>query len=395
MMRWWRGIGRTLLCVFILGLINFDAFAQSLSLKEAQDIFNEVFWSRIKATYYKTNDEDLLSHEAFAQFVNRQGLSERHRAALIYYGVATRIRYYVYKKNNKDKFQDDFLDKPDYTWRNRLGICGDYVRLYRTIAEDCKIPVIEVDGYDRQSEEDTVCWQSARHAWLLVRLNNVWHPVDPTWGAGYCADGVFYERFDPEWFAPQPDIFITTHIPTSPIFQLLKCPVTVREIQDHKSLDYADLRTEAGSPCISFTDSIDKYLATLDEYKDVYVARQGFYYNPLNTESLGYAFYKRGLFLYIYHLKNHELDPNLLAIFYRELDYILYLFRSSRDYFSRSQSKDSTEAIQVIDERINRCIEIQKLLRHHRKDAKWWELWLINNTEVSISLSSYLQSEEE
>jgi hypothetical protein len=80
-------------------------------------------------------------------------------------------------------------------------------------------------GYGFKGQIET----KSNHAWVAVYVDNQWHLLDPTWGAGYLNQKQkFVAHFQPKYFLTEPAELVTKHLPEDPAFQLLECLVDVK-----------------------------------------------------------------------------------------------------------------------------------------------------------------------
>ena len=67
---------------------------------------------------------------------------------------------------------------------------------------------------------------------LQVKLSGVWFPLDCASGAGMLAPHLeFNPSYTLDYFAPQPEVLILTHLPADPQWQLLAAPISIDELQ--------------------------------------------------------------------------------------------------------------------------------------------------------------------
>lgn len=83
------------------------------------------------------------------------------------------------------------------------------------------LDVVVVDGYAKGYGYVVGNTTQINHAWNVVKINNKWYLIDPTWGAGNINNGQFNRQFNPYYFATPPKQFIFDHFPVENEWQLL------------------------------------------------------------------------------------------------------------------------------------------------------------------------------
>lgn len=123
--------------------------------------------------------------------------SEREKAKAIYKFVTENIAYDV------QKAEDDIFNIADSalsTLQTGSGICQDYAFLATALLRAVGLEAHYVSGHAGE-----------RHAWVEVKVDDEWIEMDPTWGAGYVHEGVFYFHYNEDYFDPDPDFLAETH----------------------------------------------------------------------------------------------------------------------------------------------------------------------------------------
>lgn len=120
--------------------------------------------------------------------------------------------------------------QPESVLRSRKAVCEGYARLYEAIAAESGLLVEVVTGYAKgYGHVQGSPINQSNHAWNRVLVEDEWLLVDATWGAGHLDGRAFRPRFNPFFFAPQPEALIFSHYPSDPDRQHLLSPVSTRE----------------------------------------------------------------------------------------------------------------------------------------------------------------------
>jgi hypothetical protein len=172
--------------------------------------------------------------------------AERTRAAFVW--IATHIDYETSRLGRQYHYKKE-KELVDRVLRKRKGLCAEYAALFKALCSAMDIPVETVVGYTRTlGKLDTV-----PHAWNAVLLDSTWYLVDVTWGAGHMSGRRFIQKLDNEWFLVDPEVFIQSHMPFLPMWQLLLAPVQYRDFAKGKTI------SQIKAPPFHFSDSIHHF----------------------------------------------------------------------------------------------------------------------------------------
>lgn len=73
------------------------------------------------------------------------------------------------------------------TFRSKLAVCAGYAMLFQTLCDFNNLQCIHISGYAKGAGFDPAkpLLKGSNHAWNAICLNDEWHMIDSTWGAGY------------------------------------------------------------------------------------------------------------------------------------------------------------------------------------------------------------------
>lgn len=127
-------------------------------------------------------------------------MSDREKAKAVYEFTAKSIAYDVEKLKNSDFEWDDSALK---VLELEKGICQDYTYL--------ALALLRASGMEARYVAGTAGagFNFARHAWVEVKVDGEWLTMDPTWGAGYIANGEFVASYTEDYFEPDEEAFKT------------------------------------------------------------------------------------------------------------------------------------------------------------------------------------------
>lgn len=166
----------------------------------------------------------------FVQRLTKPARNDLERVRAIAWWIASHIAY------DHEMFRDQFpqqqagqaplkaiaANKPDAVMRRGKAVCSGYAALFVALCRTIGIEAVEVSGKVR--------FNDVGHKWNAVRLNRTWQLLDITYmaaGAGNTRKGVgkpvgFY-------FLTDPELFVFSHLPNEPKWQLLPRPITRQE----------------------------------------------------------------------------------------------------------------------------------------------------------------------
>ncbi|MFS0691066.1 transglutaminase domain-containing protein [Sporosarcina sp. 179-K 8C2 HS] len=129
-----------------------------------------------------------------------EDMSDREKAKAIYEFTAKSIAYDVEKQKNSDFMWDDSALK---VLELEKGICQDYTYL--------ALALLRASGMEARYVAGTAGagFNFSRHAWVEVKVDGEWLTMDPTWGAGYIANGEFVAKYTEDYFDPNEEAFKT------------------------------------------------------------------------------------------------------------------------------------------------------------------------------------------
>jgi len=116
------------------------------------------------------------------------------------------------------------------TFQRGKGVCDGYSALLQEMGRVAGLQIEKVDGYAKgYGYAVGVMTGGSNHAWNAVNLDGRWYLLDSTWDAGSIDDSRHFSRKSGTWnyFLVDPQLFITSHFPKNPTWQLLQKPVNL------------------------------------------------------------------------------------------------------------------------------------------------------------------------
>jgi hypothetical protein len=193
----------------------------------APDIYKKIDAHALATPADKEKDIPTLAAHLVAPAKNDM---EKGRA--IFRWMADRISYddEGYNSDNTGKGSSEAV------LADRVGVCADYARLFKALAENAGLEVQTIGGLSKgYGYTAGGSMDDGGHAWNVFKADGKWHLVDATWAAGYGAtvDGKLKstKSFKPHWFDVDPQAFVLSHFPDDSQWQLLDAPLTKAELE--------------------------------------------------------------------------------------------------------------------------------------------------------------------
>lgn len=199
-------------------------------------------------------DSATRSAASIAGYLTAHTTDQKVLLQSLYGWMANHISYDVVNTYQPDYYKDT-ADAVNKTLRTRSAVCQGYASLFMAVCRSAGIPAWLVSGYTVVNGRQ----QGASHAWVAVFVDGQWKLADPTWGAGYLTNNKFVQHTDWKHFLQSPAVFIKTHVPFDPLFQMSDHPFRHDEIRDNR------LTEAASRPVFAYRDTLAAFAAR-DEY---------------------------------------------------------------------------------------------------------------------------------
>ncbi|MEO1260859.1 MAG: transglutaminase domain-containing protein [Bacteroidota bacterium] len=184
--------------------------------------------------------ENTVSIERLAQFINEHFSEKDQKVRAIYMWVAGNIEYDV------SAIYKERVDNP--ILQTRKGICQEYCDLFVELSEKTGVQAHYVQGYTKQNS--VLLLQP--HAWVAARIEGEWFFYDPTWGAGHMEQDRFVKKLNTDYYKIKPDVFIKTHMPFDPFWQLLKNPITAANFDKNKTSGKKEINADFSKDLVQY-----------------------------------------------------------------------------------------------------------------------------------------------
>lgn len=163
-----------------------------------------------------------------------------------------------------------YLQKQDFVAdviKSKRGVCQHYSELFNALAKELGYEAFVIGGYVMKNGEVS---DDIGHAWNVVRRNGQWKLYDSTWGAGLMDGRTFRKKYDNTWFETDPEVFIKTHVPFDPIWQLRNRAVNNFDYAQGKlnSISYSNYNYKDSINLFIAQDEKSKLLGSYERMKD-------------------------------------------------------------------------------------------------------------------------------
>jgi hypothetical protein len=190
-------------------------------------------------------ESELATPATLSHYLSAHTTSRKEFVRQLYSWLVWNIGYDVTNMYNPDYYKDT-LDAALKTLKNKVGVCQGYANLYYLVCKEAGIPVYLIGGYTKTYGRI----DNASHAWIAVQVDSSWYLTDPTWGAGVLNNNKFVRKPVDSYFLVPPSVFIQTHMPFDPLWQLLEHPYR------HEEFVEKYLKPVTGRAVFSYRDSL-------------------------------------------------------------------------------------------------------------------------------------------
>jgi hypothetical protein len=175
-----------------------------------------------------------------AAYINDHFDTDSKKVRAIYIWIISHIKYSA-DSIHRVILNEDRDQLVTFALRRRKGVCENFAAIFDDISKKCGIRSFAVEGYTKQNHSV----DRTSHAWDIAFIDNQWSLYDPTWDAG--------QPGNINYFKVSPSVFIQTHIPFDPMFQLLNYPLTYKEFNND------NIKPKSHVFYFNYADSISEY----------------------------------------------------------------------------------------------------------------------------------------
>ncbi len=181
-------------------------------------------YARVGRIMSQIPDSSTITVDGIAHYINSNFVTQTEKSRAVFIWITRNISY-----SFDSMFSVHAYLKPEEITqrilKTRTGVCLHYANLFTEIAKRVGIRSYVIQGYVKQQGRVA----PIPHMWCAGYVDSVWYLFDPTWGAGYVADGRFIRVINNFYFMAKPENLIRSHMPFDPLWQFLTHPVTADE----------------------------------------------------------------------------------------------------------------------------------------------------------------------
>lgn len=190
--------------------------------------------------------EARASTDSLAGYFRTQYPDPDQRLKALYAFVVGNIRYDHVSAFEFTKTRIDDSQRADSCLAAGQDVCAGIAILMETLCRKSGLKAYAVSGYARQNG-------FVGHAWVVAEGSGGWACYDPTWDINQ-RENPAMAQMPWSWFGLKPDLFIRTHMPFDPMWQLLQAPISYQDFDQGR---FALTKPSAAS--FAYTDSISIY----------------------------------------------------------------------------------------------------------------------------------------
>jgi len=163
-------------------------------------------------------------NELLAHLRNAPATNQTEKAWSIYLWITDNIKYdFESFKYGQMTYEQNI---PDNVLLNGKSVCDGYSRLFQELCQQLGLECEKITGYAKgYGYTIGQVIESANHAWNSVKIDDKWHLVESTWGAGYIINEQFSKNFNPYYFMTPAQLFLNEHYCEE--YQLQKQKITL------------------------------------------------------------------------------------------------------------------------------------------------------------------------
>jgi len=211
-----------LLHSFLFSLLTLFLFINTVC-GQGQNLTDDALLAHI----HKMEDATATDVKTLSNYLIQPTKNEKERFRSIYLWLIHQIDYDQKAVKNKriNRSNKDIL-------RRKKAICWGYATLLKALCEEANIETEIISGYVKTDLEKAPFLKYPNHAWNAVQLEGEWYLVDATWDSGLLGtESAYYKKFQENYYLSEPAHFITNHLPATPQWQLLNCPISIEDFQ--------------------------------------------------------------------------------------------------------------------------------------------------------------------
>lgn len=224
-------------------------------------------------------------------------LNEVEKVRSIYFWLAKSISY-----DNEALSNNRFTSQAaDSVFANQKAVCEGFANLFVQLCRASGIDARSITGYVKDDLYDNnKILTYPNHVWNAVKIDQKWHLLDVTW-ASFKDTAPHSQKRQPSYFSHKlesnflidPEVFVQTHLPQDPYWQLLAKPIQASAFfNGNIAVDHSiDIDVHRRIAEMDALDSLDREIAFCERM----VENE---WNSMKEYRLGIAYYYKAQQLY-------------------------------------------------------------------------------------------------
>jgi hypothetical protein len=149
--------------------------------------------------------------DSITESLTQNIVNDSQKVVRIYDWITKNIKYEQRSVHQNAELDTTLRQEPYNVIVRKKAVCMGYAKLVKAMCYSAGIEAVVIEG---MAKNVYGALERNEHAWNAVRINNNWYLLDATWDSGSFATAKQY-------FLTTPSVFIETHYPHDPMWQLL------------------------------------------------------------------------------------------------------------------------------------------------------------------------------
>lgn len=286
-------------------------------------------------------------------YMYNAGLNDEERVFMFYGFFGIHFKY-DYKRLADGNSAKEYT--PYYTCKRRSGVCRDFAALFKELCDRSNIPCVVAGGRVtpriKRWMMDLVTFRmnSPTHAWNIVKYNDSWHLMDPTWTQVQSIDKYYStdengrrkyvtraKRPNRKYYDTEPHIFYDKRSAELPAFYLMDSAVPT-----YRTADRGLFRKKIYANWLEYNDILDSlstnpWYVLREDYSELEKSYCGKY------GSNGFEWHYLSSFL---ELKRSPYDPLSIELCETQIERLMQLSA----YLQSTNNKNYNRIPALVDE---------------------------------------------